>query len=75
MQEEQDNFTEMVNNIQGDMLSENPAVAQSAFGSHRVMADRWKGMSPEQVKGVREGQEIQRQEKMVSHLNKIINIL
>ncbi len=66
MREEQDNFTEMANNVHGDMLTENPAVAQSAFGSHRVVPDRWKGMTPQQVKDVLDTQEKQRQEKEVS---------
>ena len=36
MAEEQDNnLTELCNHVHGDMLTENPAVAQSAFGSHR----------------------------------------
>jgi hypothetical protein len=58
-----DNFTEIVNQINGDMLTENPDVAQSAFGPHRVITDRWKGMSPEQLAEIRRVQELQRQEK------------
>lgn len=65
MQEQDDNLTEMANNVHGDMLSENPDVAQSAFGSHRVIPDRWKGMSPQQVQDVLEMQERQRLEKEV----------
>lgn len=57
------NFTEMANLINGDMLTENPDVASSAFGPHRVITDRWKGMSPEQVAEVRRIQELQRQGK------------
>ena len=34
-QEQDDNYTEMANNIHGDMLTENPLCATSAFGSHR----------------------------------------
>lgn len=34
-QEQDDNFTEMANHIHGDLLTENPDVAQSAFGPHR----------------------------------------
>ena len=34
-QEQDDNYTEMANNIHGDVLTENPACATSAFGSHR----------------------------------------
>ena len=65
MREEDDNLTEMANNVHGDMLSENPAVAASAFGSHRVIPDRWKGMSVEQVQEVLDTREKQRQEKEV----------
>ncbi|KAK2187533.1 hypothetical protein NP493_162g02005 [Ridgeia piscesae] len=61
-QAEDDNATEMANNIYGDFLTENPAVAQSAFGPHRVVPDRWKGMSPEQVADIRRMQDIQRRE-------------
>ena len=34
-QEEEDNLTEICNVTTGDMLSENPEVAVSAFGPHR----------------------------------------
>ncbi|PIK53966.1 putative RIB43A-like with coiled-coils protein 2-like [Apostichopus japonicus] len=57
------NFTEIANLINGDMLTENPDVASSAFGPHRVITDRWKGMSPEQIEEIRRIQELQRQEK------------
>lgn len=66
LQEQQDldnNFTEMANQINGDMLTENPDVAQSAFGPHRVITDRWKGMSPEELEEIRRVQDLQRQEK------------
>lgn len=62
-QEDDDNKTEMANNIYGDFLTENPATAQSAFGTHRVIPDRWKGMSPEQLAEIRRQQDIQRREK------------
>ncbi|XP_064399349.1 RIB43A-like with coiled-coils protein 2 [Halichondria panicea] len=62
-QEEDDNFTEMCNNVHGDILTENPDVAQSAFGSHRVIPDRWKGMSPSQIEEIRMTQEAQKQER------------
>jgi len=65
MQEQDNNYTEMSNLIHGDMLSENPDVAQSVFGAHRVVPDRWKGMSPQQVQEIRDTQERQRQEKEV----------
>ena len=38
-------------------------MAESAFGPHRVITDRWKGMSPEQLEEIRRIQELQRQEK------------
>ncbi|XP_033127633.1 RIB43A-like with coiled-coils protein 2 [Anneissia japonica] len=62
-QELDDNFTEIVNNVNGDMLMENPDVAQSAFGPHRVITDRWKGMSPEEQEEIRRMQDYQKQEK------------
>ncbi|ESO95658.1 hypothetical protein LOTGIDRAFT_188374 [Lottia gigantea] len=62
-QDEDDNATEIANHVFGDILTENPSVAQSAFGSHRVISDRWKGMSPEQIADIKKQQEIQRKEK------------
>jgi len=62
-QELDDNMTELANQVYGDFLTENPAVAQSAFGPHRVIPDRWKGMSPEQIADIKRQQELQRKEK------------
>uniref|UniRef100_A0A1I8GIZ7 RIB43A domain with coiled-coils 2 n=1 Tax=Macrostomum lignano TaxID=282301 RepID=A0A1I8GIZ7_9PLAT len=62
-QEQDDNATEVSNAIFSDMLTENPAVAQSAFGSHRVVPDRWKGMTPEQQEEVRRIQALQAEEQ------------
>ncbi|KAM4035988.1 RIB43A-like with coiled-coils protein 2 [Anomaloglossus baeobatrachus] len=62
--EEEDNSVEICNNTEGDLLSENPAQASSAFGPHRVAPDRWKGMSPEQLTDVIGVQQRQIQEKM-----------
>lgn len=64
-QEEDDKKTEMANMLYGDFLTENPAVAVSAFGSHRVVPDRWKGMTPEQIAEIRRVQELQRKEAEV----------
>ena len=64
-QEDDDNKTDMANMLFGDFLTENPAAAQSAFGAHRVIPDRWKGMTPEQIAEIRRVQEIQRQEALV----------
>lgn len=62
-QEQDDNFTEISNSVFGDMLTENPDVAQSAFGPHRVITDRWKGMSPAQLAEIRNIQKAQMDEK------------
>jgi hypothetical protein len=64
-QEDDDKKTEMANMLYGDFLTENPAVAQSAFGPHRVVPDRWKGMTPEQIAEIRRVQELQRAEAQV----------
>ena len=68
-----DNHTELANHVYGDFLTENPAVAQSAFGAHRVVPDRWKGMSPEQLADIRRTQELQRKENMVGLLIVVSN--
>ncbi|XP_077122749.1 RIB43A-like with coiled-coils protein 2 [Ranitomeya variabilis] len=62
--EEEENSVEISNSTGGDLLSEDPAQAASAFGPHRVTTDRWKGMSPEQLKEVTGVQQLQIQEKM-----------
>ncbi|EDO49672.1 predicted protein [Nematostella vectensis] len=62
-QELDDNMTEISNHVFGDMLTENPDVAQSAFGGHRVITDRWKGMSPAQLAEIRYIQQQQLKEK------------
>ena len=68
-QELEDNLTEISNHVFGDMLTENPAVAQSAFGSHRVIPDRWKGMSPAELNTIRYTQQQQMEEKKVCCIN------
>jgi len=65
-QSDDDNRTEMANMLYGDFLTENPACAQSAFGAHRVIPDRWKGMTPEQLAEIRRVQDIQRKEAQVT---------
>lgn len=61
-QELDDNMTEIANHIYGDILTENPSVAHSAWGPHRVIPDRWKGMTPSQLEDIRKAQERQRLE-------------
>jgi len=60
--EQEDNYTEIANQAFGDILTENPQMAISAFGVHRVITDRWKGMSKEQIDDIRETQEKQRKD-------------
>lgn len=62
-QDEDDKATEIANQIMGDVLTENPGVAQSSFGAHRVVPDRWKGMSPEQLADIRREQDQQMQDR------------
>ena len=72
-QEQDDNMTEIANNVFGDMLTENPNVAQSAFGSHRVIPDRWKGMSPAELNNIRNTQNEQLLEKQVTRFLSMIH--
>jgi hypothetical protein len=58
-----DKLTEIANNVHGDFLTENPAIATSAFGPHRVIPDRWKGFSQEQKDEVRKTQKLQDEER------------
>lgn len=63
-QEHEDNLAEISNLLHGDLLSENPQQAASSFGPHRVVPDRWKGMSREQLGQIRLAQRQQVQEKL-----------
>ncbi|XP_005379546.1 PREDICTED: RIB43A-like with coiled-coils protein 2 [Chinchilla lanigera] len=63
-QEQEDNVAEISNLLRGDLLSENPQQAASALGPHRVVPDRWKGMSREQLEDIRLAQKQQIQEKL-----------
>lgn len=64
-QDQEDNLAEISNLLHGDLLSENPQQAASSFGPHRVVPDRWKGMSREQLEHIRLVQKQQVQEKLV----------
>ena len=65
----QDNLCEMKNNVFGDLLTENPDVARSAFGSHRVITDRWKGMNEQQINDIRKTQA----EQVSFHLSELFS--
>ncbi|XP_038604118.1 RIB43A-like with coiled-coils protein 1 [Tachyglossus aculeatus] len=61
-QEDDDNLAEIYNHLTGDLLTENPQAARSELAPHRVVPDRWKGMSPEQQAAIHRAQESQRQD-------------
>jgi len=60
--EEDDNLTEIANHVYGDVLTENPDVALSAFGPHRIVPDRWKGMNMDQLEVIKNTQAAQQAE-------------
>ncbi|KAF7237667.1 RIB43A-like with coiled-coils protein 2 [Varanus komodoensis] len=64
-QEEEDNVAEISNLLKGDLLSENPQQAVSSFEANRVITDRWKGMSQDQLKEIPDVQMQQVLEKLV----------
>ncbi|XP_015274954.1 PREDICTED: RIB43A-like with coiled-coils protein 1 [Gekko japonicus] len=57
--EQDDNNTEIYNHLTSDILTENPDVAKSLVGPHRMVPYRWKGMTPEQLEAVRRTQKEQ----------------
>ncbi|KAF4523110.1 hypothetical protein B566_EDAN003124 [Ephemera danica] len=63
--EEEDKRMEVFNLMTGDFLTENPAVAVSSLGSHRLIPDRWKGMSSQQTEEIRLEQLRQAQQKQM----------
>lgn len=65
------NAQEIRNQILGDTLTENPDVARSAFGPHRVIPDRWKGMSDAELADIRQVQESQRRENLAKLENQM----
>ncbi|XP_066986742.1 RIB43A-like with coiled-coils protein 2 [Macrobrachium rosenbergii] len=54
---------EVRNAVLGTFLNEDPDMARSALGPHRVIVDRWKGMSPQQKKEIQSIQAKQIEEK------------
>uniref|UniRef100_A0A670Y3W0 RIB43A-like with coiled-coils protein 1 n=1 Tax=Pseudonaja textilis TaxID=8673 RepID=A0A670Y3W0_PSETE len=63
--EQDDNYAEIHNHLTGNLLLEDPSVAKSLLGPHRVITDRWKGMSPEQLQAVWQMQKEQCRENQV----------
>ncbi|XP_044299666.1 RIB43A-like with coiled-coils protein 1 [Varanus komodoensis] len=50
--EQDDNYAEIQNHLTGDILTENPDVANSLMGPHRVIPYRWKGMTSAQMEAI-----------------------
>ncbi|XP_040514053.1 RIB43A-like with coiled-coils protein 2 isoform X1 [Gallus gallus] len=63
-QKMKDDMDEISSLLQGNLLSENRAQAISSFGTHRVITDRWKGMSQDQLMAIRSFQQQQVLEKL-----------
>ncbi|CAK6444021.1 unnamed protein product [Pipistrellus nathusii] len=63
-QEQEADLAQIASLLRGDLLSEDPQQAASSFGPHRVVPDRWKGMSQDQLGHIRLVQQQQMQEKM-----------
>jgi RIB43A len=63
--DDEDKQMEIYNMVNGDFLTENSDTAISSFGPHRVVPDRWKGMSPAQIKSIRQQQLVQKEQRRV----------
>lgn len=66
--DDEDKQMEIYNMINGDFLTENSDTAISSFGPHRVVPDRWKGMSQAQIKTIRQQQLLQTEQRRVQNL-------
>ncbi|XP_026545535.1 RIB43A-like with coiled-coils protein 2 [Notechis scutatus] len=53
-QEEEANERDILSQLQGDLLTENPQQAVSSFGPNCIITDRWKGMSQAQLKEIQD---------------------
>ncbi|XP_051886579.1 RIB43A-like with coiled-coils protein 2 [Pristis pectinata] len=64
--EQEDNLVEIGNHLHSDLLTENPKQAVSAFGPNRVIVDRWKGMTQDQVDDIirRQKQQVQERKRL-----------
>ncbi|KAA0724477.1 RIB43A-like with coiled-coils protein 2 [Triplophysa tibetana] len=62
-EEEENNRTDIVNQLNGDLLTENPAQSTSVLGPSRLRRDCYKGMSPKELEQYTLGQQQQAEEK------------
>lgn len=72
--DDEDKQMEIYNMVNGDFLTENSDTAISSFGPHRVVPDRWKGMSPAQIKTIRQQQLVQKEQRRVKKFYMFIYI-
>lgn len=63
--ESQWNDQEVLNNLTSDLMQENPDLARSALGPHRINPMMYKGMSEAAIKEIRATQQKQMREKEV----------
>ncbi|GBM05362.1 RIB43A-like with coiled-coils protein 2 [Araneus ventricosus] len=65
IREEYENRKDIEFHYYGDMLTENPSVAKNLHQSHRILPDRWKGMSKAQLQDIYRGQVYQMEKNQV----------
>ncbi|XP_070611366.1 RIB43A-like with coiled-coils protein 2 [Erythrolamprus reginae] len=63
-QEEEANERDILGQLHGDLLTENPQQAVSSFGPNGIITDRWKGMTKAQLKEIQDIQMQQVLEKL-----------
>ncbi|KAF8792670.1 RIB43A-like with coiled-coils protein 2 [Argiope bruennichi] len=56
IKDEYENRKDIEFHYYGDMLTENPSVAKHPHQSNRILTDRWKGMTKEQLQDIYRGQ-------------------
>ncbi|XP_031839653.1 RIB43A-like with coiled-coils protein 1 [Nomia melanderi] len=62
LQDEEDKKAEIYNHVTGDFLTEAKEQANSTRGPHKPLASRYKGMSADELRAVRDAQESQMEE-------------
>uniref|UniRef100_A0A8D2JAB4 RIB43A-like with coiled-coils protein 1 n=1 Tax=Varanus komodoensis TaxID=61221 RepID=A0A8D2JAB4_VARKO len=73
--EQDDNYAEIQNHLTGDILTENPDVANSLMGPHRVIPYRWKGMTSAQMEAIWKMQAEQCMENQASGLKRLVHAM
>ncbi|CAL1269373.1 unnamed protein product [Larinioides sclopetarius] len=65
IREEYENRKDIEFHYYGDMLTENPSVAKNPHQSHRILPDRWKGMSKAQLQDIYRDQVYQMEKNQI----------